>query len=714
MVGSLVDLHLKQAYHKPEDDVAAAFYLPCLARALHYDRAVGYFSSAIYVLAWPSLKSFVHGGGRIRLICSPVLAAADVEALAEGYSARADDRQGELLKAEFQRLLHGAGTKKPARVLATLVAMGIIDLRIAWVGETAGGKSRRLFHDKLGIFRDSQGNRVAFKGSMNETWPGLSPDGNLESVDVYASWGGERESKRVADEQEYFDRLWDNNYPGVVTVPVPQVAMDTLISAADPEHWNELVDEIVDEIGSSTREEPQAPSSRVLRPHQAAALEAWEAQGRRGILKHATGSGKTFTALCAAKNGFTRGDVVLVLVPSDLLLRQWTTELKAMFDSDGLRLLVCGGGNNDWRTEGRLAAWTRARTGGSPRCVVATLQTACSQEFVGKCAHGPHLFVIADEVHRLGAFEARRVLELNSGARLGLSATPERAGDQEGTRAVFDYFGGIVPPPFSLFDAITAGSLTPYAYQVHQVSLDESEQLAWDKLTVDIGRLVAGTASDTQQSPESALRLKLMLIRRARIVKGARQKIAAAVNIVAETYRPGERWIVYCDDQVQLGAVRDGLRARGCPRVLEYHTAMTGDHSRTLELFQQQGGVIVSIRCLDEGVDIPAVSHALILASSKNPREYVQRRGRVLRISPGKRVSHIHDVLVTPGFHQDDVAQTSIVQGELARAIEFGKHALNPGCITDLERLAIQHGVDWAALVSSGVEDGDEDLKDTE
>ena len=109
---------------------------------------------------------------------------------------------------------------------------------------------------------------------------------------------------------------------------------------------------------------------------------------------------------------------------------------------------------------------------------------------------------------------------------------------------------------------------------------------------------------------------------------------------------------------------------------------------------------MVSIRCLDEGVDIPAVSHALILASSKNPREYVQRRGRVLRKSPGKSLSHIHDVLVTPLFDPDEPPATAILEGELARAIEFGAHALNPGAITDLERLAIEHGIDWTQLTA--------------
>lgn len=140
---------------------------------------------------------------------------------------------------------------------------------------------------------------------------------------------------------------------------------------------------------------------------------------------------------------------------------------------------------------------------------------------------------------------------------------------------------------------------------------------------------------------------------------------------------------------------------------------MTGDLRRTLSLFESHGGVVVSIRCLDEGVDIPAVSHALILASSKNPREYIQRRGRVLRRSPGKALAHIHDVLVTPLFDPDEPPSTAILEGELARAIEFGAHALNPGAVTDLERLAIEHGIDWRRLTGVGTEQ-DEGTEESE
>lgn len=707
-VTSLAELQLKQAYHKPEDDIAKAFYLPCLAAAKSYDRAVGYFSSAIYVLAWPSLAQFVKQGGKIRLICSPVLSAGDTAAMQTGYSEREAAAQGERLNEEFARILDSPGTHKPAKVLASLVALGVLDIRIAWVGDTAGAQPRRLFHDKVGIFSDEKHDAIAFKGSMNETWPGLAADGNLESVDVFLSWAGGRETDRVIDEQQYFDRLWENTMPGVITMALPDVTHDIFVTASDPDHWPQLIEDICIEIDNASKWSPKtAGNERVPRPHQVAALDAWEARGRRGIFEHATGSGKTFTALCAITDSFGKGEVVFILVPSELLLDQWAREIRTTFTACDVRLLVCGGGNSSWREEGRLRAWTR-NVELNYRVVLATIQTASSDEFLESFRAGNHIFLVADEVHRLGAPQARGVLSLDTGARLGLSATPIRAGDPDGTAAIFDYFNGVVPPPFTLADAIKAGTLTPYVYHVGRVSLEEDEQALWTAITADIRKATARFLGSQDQRPENEGHLKLLLIKRARIIKNARKKIQAAVDIIVTDYRPGQHWIVYCEDQWQLRSVRDALHSAGCA-TLEYHSSMAGAAEQTLALFTTQGGVIVSIRCLDEGVDIPAVSHALILASSKNPREFIQRRGRVLRKFAGKHVSHVYDILVTPLFDPDEPPSSAILEGELARAIEFGSHALNPGCISDLERLAIEHGIDWDKLNNYSLGNGEDD-----
>lgn len=702
-MSSLRDVMLKLSYHKGEDDIAADFYLPCMRRSHRYDRAVGFFSSSVFVLAWPSLREFAASGGRMRLVCSPALSSDDIDALNVGYSPSGAEQFSTDAREELQRLLASPVLQKPTKVLASLVAGGVIDLRIAWIEPQTAGRSRRIFHDKVGIFSDVDEQQVVFKGSMNETWLGLSADGNLESIDVFASWRNEENERRVADEVEYFDNLWHDQQPGVTVTPFPEVVQQELLEIADELHWEDYVDEICQEMETNAGvTADHRLGTRTPRPHQVAALDAWEQRGRRGILEHATGSGKTFTALCAIHESLALGEVPLVLVPSELLLVQWQDELIATFESQGLQLLVCGGGHRAWEDQRRLSLWTRDDSLAEPRAVLSTMQTASSERFRRLLRDGSHLFVVADEVHRTGSPTHRQVLHFSSGPRLGLSATPRRAGDSVGTAALLDYFDGIVPPPFTIQDAIAAGNLTPYSYRPHRVSLDADEQAAWDRLTAEIGRQLAIRGEEEPAPIDDAIRR--LLIQRARVAKKATAKSPLAAEVVSRHFEQGQRWLVYCEDQEQLRAVRGAIEETGIREVYEYHSAMEGDPESTLRVFEQSGGVVVAIRCLDEGVDIPATSHALILASSRNPREFIQRRGRVLRTAPGKSIAHIHDAIVLPSGLGQEVPVGSMVKGELARAIEFGQHAVNPDGVVELKTIAVDYGLDWKALVGEGFE----------
>ena len=705
----LSSLHLRTDYRKGRDDIAQDFYLPCMRTATRYDRAVGFFNSAIYIIAWPSLRDFVSRNGKMRLICSPVLPPSDIDAIETGYSDRFDIQQAEQLRDDIRHMLGTPYLYKPATVLATLVALEVVDVRIAFVRRSSGHE--RLFHEKLGLFRDAFCNTVAFKGSMNETWAGLSADGNLESVDVFLSWEDPREAMRVEEHQAYFEALWkDECRPdGVVVKRFPEIARSELIRGADVKRWPELVDEICRELEAAERFDAarQALSAKVLRPHQVAAILEWEQRGRRGILQHATGSGKTFTAICALRESLSRQEVPLVLVPSELLLEQWSRELANELSDLQPQILKCGAGNTKWREDRLLAPWTRAGSDRA-RIVLSTMQTAVSTEFVKEIRQGSHVFVVADEVHRTGSPSLARILDFESGPRMGLSATPERAGDDAGTARIFDYFQGVVPPPFTLRDAIEAGTLTPYVYHVHTVLLTESEQEDWDDLTRRIRQLVARAASSDHRNGDADFQIKRLLIDRSRIQKQAAGKAGMAARIVTKNFHGGDRWLVYCDDLEQVRSDRAELSNAGLAST-EYHSTMEGDKEQTIRLFEANGGVMVSIKCLDEGVDIPSVSHALILASSRNPREYVQRRGRVLRRFPGKSVAHIHDVLVLPaaGTSSDDVEdpRLNMLLGELIRSVEFAKSALNPAAMADLELIAARFAKDFRLLLNAGYED---------
>lgn len=696
----LVDLPLLPTYRKGRHDIARQFYLPCMSRATRYDRAVGFFNSSVFALAWPALRHFLARGGTMRLLTSPVLAPQDEEAMRHGHRARIEGALQAALVDDIKRMLANPTLEKPSRLLGALVAEGRLEVKIAFLGEKAPQHIRaRLYHDKVGFFHDDFGGTVLFKGSMNETWAGLSADGNLESVDVFLPESA-RERERVRQELEDFEMLWGDSFPGVTVVDFPEVAKELLVNAADTSRWKELLDEICTEIEVVTALSADVrPGGRTLRPHQVTGLRTWLDSNRRGILEHATGSGKTFTALSAMRDALQRREVVLVLVPAEALFHQWHTEITENLADFDPQLLLCGSGNTEWK-KGLLALWTRPNPV-KPRVILAMMPTACSDDFLDQVQQGDHLFVVADEVHRLGSPEHRKILGLVAGPRLGLSATPRRAGDPIGTEAILSYFERILEPAFTLSDAIRSDVLVPYTYTPWTVSLTSEEQEKWDKATLRLARAI----DHARRSPSSdaAAAIHRAQIDRARIMKDASGKVPLARSILASNFQLHQKWLVYCDNLDQLARLKSALQEAKLP-VMEYYAGMEGDRQSTLKLLETNGGVVLSVRCLDEGVDIPSVTHALILASSQNPREFIQRRGRVLRRAPTKAVAVIHDSIVLPYIIDKEDPATSILNSELARAVLFGRDALNPGVVADLQRIALNAGIDPESIAGGGVE----------
>jgi superfamily II DNA or RNA helicase len=274
-----------------------------------------------------------------------------------------------------------------------------------------------------------------------------------------------------------------------------------------------------------------------------------------------------------------------------------------------------------------------------------------------------------------------------------------------------DYFGGILEPRYTLADAVRDRVLVPYFYRPHPVDLTEHEATQWRALTAEVARLRAQIGRENAPL-DLAERIERLLIRRARVVKHAAAKVPLAVQVLTNHYEDGQRWLVYCDDQSQLDDVSQALTSSGVPNV-PYHSAMEGNRAETLRWLEHRGGVVVAIKCLDEGVDIPSVTHALILASSKNPREFIQRRGRVLRTDPTKALAYIHDAIVLPPAQTRDARAPDsdpdpVTLGELARAIDFAAGADNPASASDLAQIAIEIGADWRALIQDGIEDRDD------
>jgi len=683
-------LDLDFEYRSGEDNLVADFYRPCLSVASQYDRASGYFRSSVLQAVGSSLIDFVKRGGSIRLICSPDLTDDELNAFQQGYRTRGEVVESAITR-ELDQVFADPKVQYQASAIATFIAIGAMDVRIAFSANSHG-----IYHEKLGIFTDSYNNHVSFKGSANETWSAWHERGNHESFDVFRSWASGSEEVRVERHRAYFERLWAGLVRGLEVEPFPNVAIERIRA-----HAKQSVEEL---------EMPKTASARTLLPHQEKVLREWHQKNRRGIVEHATGSGKTFTALTALGEHLHNGHPAVVLVPSQLLFTQWLNEIQTEIPS--AVILGAGAGKTSWRTPGRIESFTADDPSLGPRIILSTMQTARTEEFIRRISGGNHLLLIADEVHRTGSHENTNLFGIDAGARLGLSATPRRYGDPDGTAAIFDYFGGVVGDAFTLQDAIKAGRLCPYEYHSHFLSLTEEETEGWATITKTIQRQIARTsgADGLVSLGDMPSDIKMLLIRRARIAKKAEGKVALAAKVISENYSGGDSWLVYCDDSSQLREVRRAIEATGIA-VNEYHTGMTGDPEQTLRWYRRHGGVLVSIKCLDEGVDIPEISHALILASSQNPREYIQRRGRVLRVPPPpttKSVAVVHDALViTPSLEQEP-EQLSLVKSEIARALEFANGSLNRHARTQLLELAVGLGLDIATMREVGIE-GDVD-----
>jgi superfamily II DNA or RNA helicase len=688
----LANLNLQTEYRTGSSDPIMDLYAPCLRQSILYKRAVGYFRSSVYLVAGTEIIDFARRGGKIQLVCSPELDANDTETIRVGYLEREEITSG-LLIDEIERLLANPDTKYQTRVLATLVAVGALEIKIA-IRQSSQG----LYHEKIGVFIDEAHNRVSFIGSANESWSGWHRQGNFESIEVFSSWRHRLEEERSARHEVNFDNLWTGYTPGVQTLPFPDAVNQCLIKQAFGS-LDEAEKNLV-----STPAPPLITYKRIPLPHQISAIESWRNQGSRGIFEHATGSGKTFTALEAGRSHLKKDLPILILVPSRILLEQWNEEVKT--ELPDAVIVLAGGGHNSWKRPGRIKGLSAPHATG-PRVIIATMQTAATDAFMQCLYQGSHLMLIADEVHQIGSPYNSKCLQIDAGYRLGLSATPKRYGDPEGTARIFNYFGPVVPPPITLSDAVKSGRLVEYEYHPHSISFTSDEADDWKAFTRQI-RIEILKLKNAEGETRSSERIKMLLIQRSRIAKKASGKPLLAAQIIKKYYNAGQGWLIYCEDVEQLRETMRQLKLEGIDPV-EYHSGMEGDRDATLDWFRKFGGVLVSIKCLDEGVDIPAVSHALILASSQNPRQFIQRRGRVLRKAPGKHLAIIHDAIVVPVNIDDEPEQLSLLKSELLRAIEFSNSALNKSAGAELRQIAREMGFDPGVAGDIGIEEDEEE-----
>lgn len=711
------NLVLRRSYSSEESNLLEDFYLPALRSAVSYDRAVGYFSGPMLSYAATALDGLIKSGGTMRLLIGDPLDEEEFLAVKRGAElrdvyARFDVRLRNILETADTLVL-----KHHLELLSWLVAMGKLEVKLALV-------PRGLYHEKIGILRDSAGQSLVFQGSANETQAALLPDFNYESIAVYPSWDGGVYEAYGAPLVARFQRLWTGAARNVVTVAIPSESYERFRS-----HYKGRTAPTADEAefrrnltalhSSSTA--PSLPGSMhgtpyALMEHQREALRQWQASGYRGVMALATGAGKTITALhgatMLAREHIKAGNrfILIVSVPYQVLGDQWA-EVMTHF---GMRPIKCFRSKSQWSQELReeLASAALSKDGRFVSIVVVNA-TLFGSEFQAILAglDTRQIMLVGDECHHLGSEDLVRKLPAAT-LRLGLSATPWNVTDVRRKDVLVRFFGPIVAR-YTIRNALSDGVLAPYEYQFSVCALEPDEQEAYETLSSSIARIIA---IREQGGPVNETELNRLLSERSRLVGSAAGKFARLRELI-RTQRPETHSLFYCGDGAVEAAeifedsesearVRDVERVAILLANLGWRTSrFTADetHRERLRIMEnfKQGDIhaIVAIRVLDEGFDMPICKTAYLMASSRSERQFIQRRGRVLRRAPGKQSAFIHDFLVVPADGRASAHMTRLAEQELVRALEFSRFASNALEATrQVRSLCDKHTVDFEAV----------------
>lgn len=688
---------LKESYRTP-DNIVEDFYVPLLSNAKKYDRAVGFFSSSILIELSKGLINLIHNGGKMRLITSPKLQERDIQAMKEGYDKRKIVE--EAIMREWKEPKNYIEEER-LNFLSHMIEDGYLDIKVAF-------KNYGMYHEKIGILTDKDGNSVAFSGSLNESEQAISL--NFESIDAFTSW---KDPSRTKTKIDYFEETWNNNTHSLEVIDFPLVAREKLQSYKK-EQYHENIDQyeedfnnkeqkIEDDIKTEIIEKqilrnvPELPFEK-LRDYQETAIINWSNKNYKGIFDMATGTGKTYTGLGALVNLYKHCNsdlAVVICCPFIHLVEQWVEDLIKF----NIEPIVGYGSSTQKNWKEKLSKAIQYHNyeieGKKFFCFITTNATFYSDFVQGELKKlKRNSLLIVDEAHYFGAEFIRQNLPENFEYRLALSATIDRHGDEEGTQALFDYFGDKCIT-YTLKMAIDAGMLTKYNYYPILVYLTPDELSKYKDLTKRIAKFIVG--GDKKHIPEAA---KPFLLKRAKIIAGAENKLLALKNVIAP-FKNDKHILVYCgattiesmDSEDTEGKRQIDIVCSMLGNELQMKTAkFTAEEDmkkrqniKNLFASGDMLQVLVAIKCLDEGFNIPEIRTAFILASTTNPKEYIQRRGRVLRLSKGKDIAEIYDFITLPRPLEDTYSLTAdeqryeqgLVKREFDRMQEFNELAEN-------------------------------------
>ena len=702
----LKDHKVKSEYRSLIDNVVQDFYIPLLREAVLYKRAVGFFSSSSLVEISKGIAEMASEGGKIQIVASPYLTDEDIKAIKKGY----EDRNHIIEKALLAQIEEPADYYSMERLnlLASLIADGVMDIQIAYT-ENKGGIG--MYHEKMGILEDAVGDKIAFSGSNNESRAAMSI--NYETMDVFRSWGSETERVRL-NENDFYS-IWHNIEPNITVLEFPNIT-DAFIEKYRKRSPNFDIDKVQfakriltyaamlsDANHDNGSIGARVPDSIELRDYQKDAISVWVGENYRGIFDMATGTGKTLTGLGAiSKLSEDMDDVLAVIIvcPYQHLVEQWVEDI-VKFNIKPI-IGYSSSSQKDWKK--RLARAVRdQKLRGDKRffcfvCTNATFANATVQEEISKIQSS--ILLVVDEAHNFGARSYAKLLDDRFTYRLALSATLDRHRDDEGTAILYDFFGKKCIE-YSLEKAIDEDKLTQYKYYPIPVYLTEDELQQYEQKSYEMSKcLIKGKDGKYKLNRRG----EILAMERSRIVAGASQKLDVLREQITP-YAKDNNILVYCGatnvvdekadssatDEADIRQVEAVTRILGNEFKMEVAKFTSEENIETRAMIKEQFQkgdrlqAIVAIKCLDEGVNIPGIRTAFILASTTNPKEYIQRRGRVLRQADNKPYAEIYDFVTLPRELDSVSALTveqaqrdlSLVKNELARIKEFGRLSMN-------------------------------------
>lgn len=706
-------------YNSPEK-----FFNDCLENSKEFDLQLGYFSSATISVLADGFASFISNGGRMRLVINHIVSEKDKEAISKGLHGGVIDCF-DLTNFETLRQTFDEYQQQFFECLAFLIYDKRIDIRIIKPRNKKG-----IAHTKSGQFRDGD-SVTSFTGSANFTISGLF--NNLEEIKIDRSDSVDKMvQNRIASQREEFDAIIKGKKHNI-----EYLSAENLITAIQSNFGDKDIEELLDvekklrrikaEKAIRMKQEhenmvcedltikPQFPYSSGPRDYQSTAFENWKNNGQKGLFAMATGTGKTITSLNCLLEIYKRKGYykAIILVPTITLVNQWEQECRKFNFSNIIKVYSK---NLTWRDEvERVAFNERYKTDKEPEVsyIIISTYASYSRERVFNVLNGfdrRRLLMIADECHNMGSGSlVRRLKEIPYLRRIGLSATPERQFDDEGNQKLKKFFGAEehYTYEYSMEEAIQNGVLCKYMYYPHLVRLTPDEMDAYIELSEQI---VKYFSYDKEKFDRIDEKLKMMLLARKRIVHKAENKVEVFREIIEKRlqkkgnlkysliYVPEGNKPDYIGGGDDFDKTEDIGDDNDMDHLINLYTKIvteaddhvtvrkfvSGQQDREEILHDFATGrlhVLTSMKCLDEGVDVPRSELAIFCASTGNPRQFIQRRGRVLRTHPEKKMAELHDLVVVPvvnPYSDSYRMEQSLLRGELMRVINFSSLSENP------------------------------------